>query len=176
MATLKDTNTSPDNGLRDYTKIPPIPATVWSNPLHFIAFGFGTGTIPVAPGTFGTLIAIPFYLAMQTLSVSSYLALLLLIIVTSMWICHKVTLEIGIEDHQGMCLDEVVGFLVTMFYAPHGWKWIWFGFILFRLFDILKPWPIRYVDRNIHGGVGIILDDVLAGVLSCIVLQIFAHM
>ncbi|MDR3476926.1 MAG: phosphatidylglycerophosphatase A [Gammaproteobacteria bacterium] len=175
MATSKDTSTSKDEHFRDYTNIPPIPPTVWTNPLHFVAFGFGTGTIPFAPGTFGTLIAIPFYLAMQSLSATSYFAILLLVIAASIWICHKVTEEIGIEDHQGMCLDEVVGYLVTMFCAPHGWKWIWIGFLLFRIFDILKPWPIRYIDRKMTGGVGIILDDVLAGVMSCIILQIFAR-
>lgn len=175
MAISKDSNISKEDGLRDYTNIPPIPPTVWTNPLHFIAFGFGTGTIPFAPGTFGTLIAIPFYLAMQSLSAATYLAVLIFIILSSTWVCHKVTQEIGIEDHQGMCLDEVVGYLVTMFCAPIGWKWIWIGFLLFRFFDILKPWPIRFIDRRMTGGIGIILDDVLAGVMSCIVLQIFAH-
>jgi phosphatidylglycerophosphatase A len=157
---------------RDYLAIPPIPATVWRNPLHFIAFGFGTGSIPFAPGTFGTLIAIPFYLAMQSLSVWTYLAITLLAILGSIWICDKTSRDIGIEDHQGMCLDEVVGFLVTMFCAPIGWKWILAGFLLFRLFDIWKPWPIHIVDAQVKGGFGMILDDVMAGIYSCLVLQV----
>jgi phosphatidylglycerophosphatase A len=159
---------------RDYTKIDPIPPTVWTNPLHFIAFGFGTGTIPFAPGTFGTLIAVPFYLLMQPLSLLWYSILMLGIIAGSVWICSKVTKEIGVEDHQGMCLDEIVGFIVTMFHAPSGWGWILLGFVLFRLFDIWKPWPIRWVDAKLEGGFGIIFDDVLAGVYSCLIIQLIA--
>src|SRR5690349_5153587 len=100
---------------KDYSHIPPIPDSVWKNPLHFIAFGFGSGTIPFAPGTWGTIVAIPFYLLMQPLSSITYLAITLAIIVGSIWICDKATRDIGIHDHQGMCLDEIVGYLVTMF-------------------------------------------------------------
>jgi phosphatidylglycerophosphatase A len=160
--------------MRDYSNIPPIPDSVWRNPLHFIAFGFGSGTIPVAPGTFGTLVGIPFYLMMQNLSPLLYFIIMLLIIGASIWICAKATRDIGIEDHQGMCLDEIVGFIVTMFYAPHGWQWICIGFLLFRLFDIWKPWPIRFIDARLSGGLGIILDDVLAGIYSCVILQMIA--
>jgi phosphatidylglycerophosphatase A len=170
MATPLDTNTSK----RNYRIIPPTPDSVWQNPLHFIAFGFGVGTIPFAPGTFGTLIAIPFYLAMRSLSNVSYLIITLLVIVASMWICDQASRDVGVQDHQGMCLDEVVGFLVTMFNAPHSWPWILAGFVLFRLFDIWKPWPINYIDAHVHGGVGMMLDDVLAGVFACAILQIFA--
>jgi phosphatidylglycerophosphatase A len=159
---------------RNYTKIAPIPDKVWRDPLYFIAFGFGTGTIPFAPGTFGTLIAIPIYLLMRPLSWELYLVLTLLIIALSVWICNKVTREIGVQDHQGMCLDEIVGYLVTLFHAPLGWGWMLSGFLLFRLFDIWKPWPISYVDQHIHGGFGIILDDVLAGAASCAIIQLAA--
>lgn len=160
---------------RDYLAIPPVPKTVWTNPLHFIAFGFGTGTIPFAPGTFGTLIAVPFYLALQSFATLNYFIITLFITGASIWICHKATQDIGIDDHQGMCLDEIVGYLVTMIGAPHGWLWVAIGFGLFRFFDIVKPWPIRYVDANVHGGFGMILDDVLAGILSCLVIQVLAH-
>lgn len=173
MATSKDTSTS--KWQRDYSKIPPIPSTVWTNPLHFIAFGFGAGCFPMAPGTFGTLMAIPFYLVMRPLSLTSYFALLILIIVGSMWVCQKVSHDVGVEDHQAMCLDEIVGFLVTMFAAPHHWVWIVLGFVLFRLFDILKPWPIRLIDNQLKGGVGMIMDDVMAGIFSCVLIQIFAR-
>lgn len=159
--------------MRKY-QVPPIPPTVWTNPYHFIAFGFGAGTLPKAPGTFGTLVAIPFYLVMQHLSHLSYLALLIVIILASMWLCEKVSREIHIHDHQGMCIDEVVGYLVTMFAAPHGIKWIIIGFILFRLFDIVKPQPIKYIDEKFTGGVGMISDDVMAGIYSMIIIQILA--
>lgn len=159
--------------MRDY-KVPPIPHSIWEKPSHFIAFGFGTGALPIAPGTFGTLIAIPFYLVLSALSLSLYLFVVLLIILGSTWLCDRVSKEIGVEDHQGMCLDEIVGYLVTMINVPRGLIWIAAGFILFRIFDIWKPWPIRYADEKIHGGFGMILDDVLAGMYSCIILQIFA--
>ena len=173
MAKSPVINTSKKTFLsRDYTRIDPIPDSVWTNPLHFIAFGFGTGTIPFAPGTFGTLIAIPLYLLMQPLPTMAYFALMIVIIFASIWICGKATRDIGVEDHQGMCLDEVVGYIVTMFHAPTGWPWVLLGFLLFRLFDIWKPWPIRLADARLHGGTGIILDDVLAGLFSCLIIQI----
>jgi phosphatidylglycerophosphatase A len=154
--------------------VPPLPDSMWKKPTHFIAFGFGTGALPVAPGTFGTLIAIPFYLAIQSLHLSTYIAIVLLITLGSIWLCDKVTKEIGIHDHQGMCLDEIVGYLVTMCGAPHGWQWVVIGFLLFRLFDIWKPQPIRYIDEHVSGGFGIILDDLLAAVYSCIILHIIS--
>src|SRR5690349_14513668 len=100
--------------------VPEIPDSVWRNPLHFIAFGFGTGALPYAPGTFGTLIAIPFYLVLRQLNWIAYFIVLCILIVASIWICEKVSKEIKVHDHQGMCLDEIIGYLVTMFAAPHG--------------------------------------------------------
>ena len=152
--------------------VPPVPASVWQNPLHFIAFGFGSGAVPIAPGTFGTLLAIPFYLAIQSTSNTVYLLITLVVTLASIWICSRTSKEIGVHDHQGMCLDEFVGYIVTMYHAPHGWGWVLIGFLLFRLFDIWKPWPIRFIDERMTGGAGMILDDVLAGVYGCIVLQI----
>lgn len=159
--------------MRDY-KVPPLPTSVWQNPWHFIAFGFGSGAMPIAPGTFGTLLAIPFYLAIQFLPHGIYLAVVILIMLASMWLSDKVSREIGVHDHQGMCLDEFVGFFVTMYAVPHGLIWIILGFALFRLFDIWKPQPIRYLDEKIHGGVGMILDDVAAGIYACLILHILA--
>lgn len=157
--------------MRNYT-VPPIPDSVWKNPWHFIAFGFGSGAIPIAPGTFGTLMGIPFYLLMQPLSPLIYFIVLLIFIFASILICNKVSKDIGIHDHQGMCLDEIVGFLVTMFAAPHGLKWIIIGFLLFRLFDIWKPQPIRYLDEKVSGGFGMILDDVVAGIFAALLLHL----
>lgn len=159
--------------MRNYI-VPPVPTSIWQNPWHFIAFGFGSGAFPVAPGTMGTLIAIPFYLAIQPLAHSVYFIIVLLAALASMWLCNKVSREIGIHDHQGMCIDEVIGYLVTMYAAPHGIKWIIIGFLLFRLFDIWKPQPIRYIDEKFTGGIGMILDDVLAGIYSCIILHILS--
>lgn len=159
--------------MRDYTP-EPVPRSVWQKPSHFIAFGFGSGTIPFAPGTFGTLMAIPFYLALSTFSHTTYLFLLIFFTLTSMWLCDKVSKEIHFDDHSGMCLDEIIGFLITMFHAPNGFTWIILGFLLFRLFDIWKPWPIHLIDEKMEGGIGAILDDVLAGIYSFIIIQLLA--
>jgi phosphatidylglycerophosphatase A len=161
------------NTKRNYV-VPPIPESVWKNPWHFIAFGFGSGAIPVAPGTFGTLMAIPFYLYLSTFSHTFYLIFTIAIFFFSVWLCEKVSADIHIHDHQGMCIDEFVGFLVTMYGAPYGWGWILIGFILFRFFDIAKPWPIRQIDTHVKSGFGMILDDVMAGVYSLIIIHILA--
>lgn len=157
-------------------KIPPLPKTVWRKPLHFAAFGFGAGTLPVAPGTFGTLIAIPIYLALAYMPVFFYILAVLLITLGSIWICDRVEKELKIHDHPGMCLDEIVGYLVTMICAPMGLLAILLGFLLFRLFDIWKPWPIRRLDQSLGGGFGTVIDDVLAGVYALISLQLIYYL
>lgn len=148
------------------------PASVWRNPVHFVAFGFGSGAAPFAPGTFGTLAAIPFYLLLQYLPLGSYLLVLVVAFVVGCWLCEITSRDIGVHDHGGIVWDEFVGFWITMIAAPPGWLWIVIGFALFRLFDILKPWPIRWVDKQVHGGFGIMLDDVLAGLFALAALQL----
>lgn len=151
-----------------------IPDKVWTNPLYFFTFGFGSGTLPFAPGTFGTLFAIPFFLLLQPLSTPIYIFIVALFCILTMWACDIVSREIQVHDHPGMCIDEFAGFFVTMINAPFGWQWILLGFILFRFFDIAKPFPIRYIDEKIHGGIGIVLDDIAAGFVSFIIIQILA--
>jgi phosphatidylglycerophosphatase A len=154
--------------------IPPIPKAVWTNPLYFIAFGFGSGAMPIAPGTFGTLLAIPFYLLLRPLPLYAYLVVVLAFIIFSIWVSDRVSREIHVHDHQGMCIDEFAGFFVTMIAAPHDWPWIVLGFFLFRLFDIWKPWPIRWIDEKVQGGFGMILDDVVAGLFAMCIIQVLA--
>jgi phosphatidylglycerophosphatase A len=153
---------------------PPVPYAVWQNPLYFVAFGLGSGAMPFAPGTFGTLLAIPFYLLLRPLPLAFYLLFVFFFIIASALICERVSREIQVHDHPGMCIDEFVGFFVTMINAPPGLIWVLLGFLLFRLFDIWKPWPIRVIDEKVHGGFGMILDDIVAGVFSLIVIQIIA--
>ena len=153
----------------------PIPAEVWKNPLYFIAFGFGSGAAPFAPGTFGTLAAIPIYLIIQPLPLFSYLLFVAIFTAISMWVSDWVSKRIKIHDHPGMCIDEFAGFFVTMINAPHGIGWIALGFILFRFFDIIKPWPIHVIDRRVHGGFGMVLDDVVAGLFSMMIIQLLAR-
>jgi phosphatidylglycerophosphatase A len=154
--------------------IPPIPRAVWRNPLYFIAFGFGSGAIPFAPGTFGTIVAVFFYLLLRPLPLYAYLLFVILFIAFSSWLSDRISRETHTHDHPGMNIDEFAGFFVTMINAPHGWPWIVLGFVLFRLFDIWKPWPIRYIDENVHGGFGMILDDVIAGLVSMFIIQCLA--
>ena len=156
--------------------VPPVPEAVWRDPFYFIAFGLGSGALPIMPGTFGTLLAIPFYLLLRPLPLLPYLLFTFCFIIFSSWICERISRDIAFHDHPGMCIDEFAGFFVTMINAPRGIGWIVLGFLLFRLFDIWKPWPIHLLDEKIHGGFGMVLDDVVAGVYAMIIIQIIGLM
>lgn len=158
-----------------YHHIPPVPAAVWRDPLYFIAFGFGSGAVPFAPGTFGTLMAIPFYLVLSNLPLYAYLAFNLVFIIFTSWLSDRISRDTHTHDHPGMCIDEFAGYFVTMIAAPPGIIWIVTGFILFRLFDIWKPWPISWADKHIKGGFGMIFDDVLAGIYAMVVMQMLYY-
>ncbi|HHL18888.1 MAG TPA: phosphatidylglycerophosphatase A [Thiothrix sp.] len=148
---------------------------VLSSPTHFLAFGFGAGLAPIGPGTFGTLVAIPIYLLMQPLSLGGYLLLVALISLFGIWLCGASATKLGLKDPGGIVWDEIAGFLVTMTLAPQGWQWIAIGFVFFRIFDIWKPWPILRIDQQVEGGLGIMLDDIIAGLYALIVLQVLAY-
>lgn len=140
-----------------------------TNPIHFLALGFGSGLLPKAPGTYGTLAAIPLYLLLAPLSINNYLLIVIIMSIVGIYICGKAAKDSGVHDHGAIVWDEIVGFLITMFMMPTTWQTIAVGFILFRIFDIFKPWPISFVDKNLHGGLGIMVDDILAGLaaLAC---------
>ncbi|OQX34517.1 MAG: phosphatidylglycerophosphatase A [Oceanospirillales bacterium LUC14_002_19_P2] len=143
-----------------------------SNPVHFLAFGFGSGLAPKAPGTFGTLAAIPLYLLLSQLSLPVYVVVLVLASMLGIWLCGKTAKDLGVHDHPGIVWDEFCGYWLTMLAAPAGWLWIIVGFILFRLFDIWKPWPISLADKRMPGGMGIMVDDLIAGLYALIVMQV----
>lgn len=147
-----------------------IPAQVWRHPLHFLTLGLGTGLLP-APGTFGTLVGVIVYLWAQTLTPELYALLCALLFGLGVWMCGITVRALGVEDHPGIVWDEITGYLVAMMFAPRGWLWVALGFGLFRLFDIWKPWPINIADRNIKGGFGIMLDDILAALYTMLALQ-----
>ncbi len=149
-----------------------LPATVWRSPVHLLSIGLGSGAMPFAPGTFGTLAAVPLYLVMQPMSLAWYLLVVLLLFIAGVWLCGETARHLGVHDHGGIVWDEVVGYLLTMTLAPPGWIWVALGFVLFRLFDIVKPWPIRQFDRRLVGGFGIMFDDVLAGVYALVSLYL----
>jgi len=144
----------------------------WRNPVHLLAFGLGSGASPVAPGTFGTLAAVPFYLLMATLPLPLYLGITLAAFVLGIFLCGRTSRDLGVHDHSGIVWDEFVGFWITLTAVPLGWEGVLAGFVLFRLFDILKPWPIGWLDQHLEGGLGIMLDDLLAGVYAWISLLV----
>ncbi len=150
------------------------PRSVWRNPVHFVAFGFGSGAAPVAPGTFGTMMAAALYWMLPAMSPLAYAGFVLASFVLGVWLCGRTARDIGVHDHGGIVWDEFTGYWLTMFMAPAGWIWIVLGFVLFRLFDIIKPWPIRWLDRNVDGGLGVMIDDVLAGLMALVCLQLLA--
>ena len=156
------------------TTMPSPARQILRNPIHLLAFGFGAGLSPKMPGTIGTLAAVPFYLLMMNLSWPLYLGVLVVTSVVGIYLCHKTALDLGVHDHPGIVWDEFVGYWITLFLAPKGLVWIVIGFILFRFFDIFKPWPIRWFDRHVHGGIGIMLDDVIAGMCAWACLQCIA--
>lgn len=143
------------------------------NPVHFLSLGFGSGLSPIAPGTAGTLAAIPLYLLLAKLDLVAYLVVTLSLFAIGVYLCELTSRELGGQDHPAIVWDEIVGYLITMMGVPPKIEWLVAGFLLFRLFDILKPWPIRVLDRSIKGGLGIMLDDVLAGIFAALILQCF---
>ena len=144
------------------------------DPVNFFALGFGSGLSKFAPGTMGTLVAVPLYLLLQPLSLAYYIAIALLVTLIGIWLCDRSAKTLGVHDHPGIVWDEIAGYLITMIAAPTGWQWVVLGFVLFRLFDIWKPWPIKVIDRQVDGGFGIMLDDVVAGLFALGVLQLIA--
>ena len=149
----------------------PIPPRLLANPVHLLSFGFGTGLAPKGPGTVGTLVGIPFFLLLSPLATPVYLLACLVLFLIGIGLCEASARRLGVHDHSGIVWDEIVGFLLAMTAVPATWYWILLGFILFRVFDIWKPWPIRNVDRRLGGGFGIMLDDVLAALYAWGVLQ-----
>lgn len=142
--------------------MPPLPRPDPRDPVQLAATVFGAGMSPRAPGTFGTLAAVPLYLLLAGLSLEVYLLVTAVVFAIGIPLCHAAARRMGVADHPAIVWDEVAGYLLTMAAAPQGWVWVLAGFLLFRLFDIAKPWPVRVVDRRVHGGLGIMLDDVLA--------------
>lgn len=158
-------------------KTPPPPASlILSTPEHLIAFGFGAGLAPKAPGTAGTLVALPFWLLLSQLPVAAYGGAVALLFVFGCWVCGESARLLGVHDYGGIVFDEIVGFLIAcapLLTMPLGVQlpWLLAAFVLFRFFDIVKPWPIRALDRSVDGGLGIMLDDVIAGLFAAAVLE-----
>jgi len=121
------------------------------------------------------LAAVPIFLLLQDLPLLAYLGVTLVVTLVGVWLCDVTAKDLGVHDHPGIVWDEIAGYLITMIAAPSGWLWWLIGFVLFRLFDILKPWPIHVIDKGVDGGLGIMLDDVLAGLMALACLQLLAY-
>lgn len=141
-------------------------AKVWSNVWHFLAFGFGTGLAKKAPGTWGTLAGLALMPLLHLLPLWLGLVVIGLASVFGIWLCGHVADDLGVHDHGGIVWDEIVGIWISLILLPNTWQWWLLGFVLFRILDIIKPWPISWLDRHVGGGLGIMLDDMLAGLIA----------
>jgi len=147
--------------------------TVLTDPVHILAFGFGTGLSPVAPGTVGSLVGVLFAWLTLDLGLPLQLAVAAAISLSGIWICGESARRIGVHDHGGIVWDEIAGMYITLLVAPPTIPaWI-LGFVLFRAFDIAKPWPIRDLDHRLGGGLGIMLDDLAAALYALILLALY---
>jgi phosphatidylglycerophosphatase A len=135
---------------------------LFAHPAHFIALGFGSGLSPKAPGTAGTVVAVPLYFLMQGLAAPVYWGLATLFLLAGIWLCGRTGADLGVHDHGSIVWDEIAAFLLVLPFAPAVWWGYGLAFALFRLFDIWKPFPIGWLDERVPGGLGVMLDDVLA--------------
>ena len=151
--------------------MPQIP-TPFRSPVQFLAFGFGSGLSPKAPGTVGTLAAVPIYFLVADWPLWAYSLLVLVAALAGVWICQRASDQLQVHDHPGIVWDEFVGYWITMWAVPAEGLWMVIGFAVFLVLDIAKPWPISHLDRQVKGGFGIMIDDILAGVMACGVLHV----
>jgi phosphatidylglycerophosphatase A len=144
-----------------------------AHPAHLIAFGFGSGLAPKAPGTVGTLLGLPLFwlIAAAAPDLPSRTVLVIAAFLLGVWACGRAGRALGVADHGGMVWDEIVAFALVLLFTPAGWLWIGLAFALFRLFDILKPWPIRFADTHLKNGFGVMFDDLLAAAYAIAVIK-----
>lgn len=147
---------------------------VIKSPVLFLAFGFGSGCITRAPGTYGSLAALPFAYWLVQAPIWLQLAVIIAAAAVGIWLCDQAAKRLQVHDHPGIVWDEFVGLWIALLAAPLSWGWLLLGFFLFRVFDIFKPWPISWVDKRVHGGFGIMLDDILAGLAALACMKLFA--
>ena len=144
----------------------------WKYPIHWLAYGFGLGMGPGAPGTIGTLMAIPLLWVMAGLSPGVYAGIVVVMWIAGVFICGTTARDVSAIDPGFIVYDEIVGFLVAMYMLPFDWRWILAGFIIFRGFDVIKPFPVGWVEDKLGLGSGIMADDVIAGLYTLAILHI----
>ena len=150
----------------------PALSTVLRDPAHLLAFGLGSGLLPVAPGTWASLFTAVAYYFLPPVALPAYLAGVAALGVLGVWVSGVSARRLGVHDHGGIVIDEVVGMLLTLSVVGRDPLWIVVAFLCFRIADIWKPWPIRDVDHRLSGGLGIMLDDVLAAVYAAIAVYV----
>lgn len=151
-------------------------AGLLKDPIHLLALGFGTGLSPVAPGTFGTLLAVPLALLLLRLPLGVAVGVVVIAVAAGIFITGESAKRLGIHDHSGIVWDEIAAFLALVLVLPAGWPWMALGFLAFRAFDILKPWPIRDLDHRLAGGLGIMLDDLVAAVFAAVSVRLIEYL
>ncbi|HIG41270.1 MAG: phosphatidylglycerophosphatase A [bacterium] len=147
----------------------------FTNPWYFLALGGGSGLSRYMPGTMGSLAAIPVYFLLLKLGTWGYGVFVLVAFGCGVWLCDKVSRDMQVKDPASIVWDEFVGMWISLFMLPQGWYWLLIAFGLFRFFDILKPWPIGWLDTNLEGGLGIMVDDVAAGFYSLFIVQVISY-
>ncbi len=151
--------------------ISPDKAFLFRHPAYLLAFGFGTGLAPKAPGTFGTLVGLPLFAALMLLPEASHLVVVALLFLIGIPICQKAGDALGVSDHGGIVWDEIVAMMLVLEFTPRNFWWWAAAFVLFRLFDIWKPFPIRQCDARLKGGFGVMFDDLLAAIYAIAALK-----
>ena len=152
-------------------KTPVVPHSIWTDPIHYITCVFGIGTLPMC-GTFSTVAAIGLAFILQPLSLGYQITIVCFLNLVGIWLCGKTNKDFGSHDHPATCFDEFTTFPICLISVPWHWPYILLAFIIFRILDILKPEPIGYIDRNVSGGFGVMLDDIVAALLTLAIIHI----
>lgn len=152
-----------------------LPPGFFRNPVNLLAFGFGSGAMARAPGTWGSLAAIPLYFLMAPLPFAAYWGLVAMAFLVGIWLCGVTARKLKVHDHEGIVWDEFVGMWIVLGFHPATFEGVLLAFLLFRLFDVLKPWPINWFDQRMPGGLGIMFDDVIAGFMALAGLAMIEH-
>lgn len=142
------------------------PASLMRDPGHCLSLGLGSGCISRAPGTWGSLAGVLLYSLFFWVPLPVYMALVVAAFLGGIYLCGRTARALGVHDDGAIVWDEFVGVWIALAFQPTGWMWIAAAFVAFRVFDIIKPWPIGWLDRRISGGMGIMVDDVLAGLYA----------
>ncbi len=150
---------------------PPTPHSIWTNPIHYLACGCGLGCLPIMPGTFGTLAGIVVYLMLVPLTLTQMLLAIVALNVLGVWLCGTTNRDLGFNDHPAACFDEIAAFPICLIGISPTLPHILLAFVLFRILDILKPPPINWIDQHVHGGIGVMLDDIVAAIVTLAIMS-----